>query len=311
MKLPALITGLLPVFLCSAASGQPDPEEEPKSNGQHLFSAEVRIGAEYDSNVSVDEVDAASEQGDYAALLDAQFEYQHKFSGNAEISLEYDFSQTLYDDFSDLNRQTHMLSADVRGKISDTDVGISYHYVDSLLDNNEFLTMKRASPYASMFLSKKLFTRLAYVYTDKQIRDRSDRNADTDAGEFDLYWFRRGLRSYFNIGYRYKNENARAARFDYKSNSVKLRYIQRFQLFERLAKAELAWRFEDRDYSSPTPSIDQDRNDDRHRWELDLEIPVLEDAAISIYYKYSDYDSNLPRADYQQNVAGTQFVYRW
>jgi hypothetical protein len=315
MKYAALLPGLLTLFLCSATCARPTPERkqepQPERNGQNSFSAEVRVGAEYDSNVSVDEVDAASEQGDYAALLNAQLEYQHKFAGGTEVSLEYDFAQTLYDDFSNLNRQTHMLSADLKGKIKDTDVGVSYHYVDSLLDNNEFLTMKRVSPYASMFVSKKFFTRLAYVYTDKEIRDRSERNADTNAGEFDLYWFRTGLRSYFNMGYRYKNENARAARFDYKSNSVKLRYIQRFQLFKRLAKLELAWRFEDRDYSSPTPSIEQDRNDDRHRWEVDLEIPVLEDAAITMYYKYSDYDSNLPRADYQQNVAGTQFIYRW
>jgi hypothetical protein len=311
VKISSLACGVIAAALSNVASAQSDPENQEENNGQHIFSAEVRVGAEYDSNVSVDEVDAASEQSDYAALLDAQLGYQRKFAGGTELSLGYDFSQTLYDEFSDLNRRTQMFSTDLQREFGEVDMGVSYHYVDSQLDNNDFLTMKRTSPYASMFLSKRFFSRLAYVYTDKEIIDRKERDADTNAGEADLYWFRSGLRSYFNVGYRYKDEDARGDRFDYKSNSVKLRYIQRFQLFERLAKLELAWRFEDRDYSSPTPSIGQDRNDDRHRWEVDVEIPVLEDAAIKIYYKYSDYDSNLPRADYQQNIAGSQFIYRW
>ncbi len=305
-----LLANTLPVQALQDSDNE-SANENGNGNAHSSFSAEVRVGAEYDSNVSVDEIDAASEQSDYAAILGAQFEYQHEFNGAAEISLGYDFTQTLYNEFSNLDRQTHMLSADLKHKVKAVDIGVSYHYIDSKLDNDDFMTLKRASPYASMFLSRKIFARAAYVYTDKEIINRSARDANTDTGELDVYWFRRGLRSYFNIGYRYKNENANAARFDYKSNSVKLRYIQRFQLFERLAKLELAWRYEDRDYSSPTPSIQQDRADERHRWEIDLEIPVLEDAAVLFYYKFSDYDSNLPRADYRQHVAGTEFVYRW
>ncbi len=315
MRKAILISNLLVLLVAKAASAQAPPDSDSNENGNgnahSSLSAEVRVGTEYDTNVSVDEVDAASEQSDQAALLGAQLEYQHEFNGGAELSLGYDFTQTLYAGFSNLNRQTHMLSADLKHKVKTVDIGVSYYYIDSLLDNDDFMTMKRTSPYASTFLSKRLYARAAYVYTDKEIVNRGARDADTDAGELDLYWFRRGLRSYFNVGYRYKNEDANADRFDYKSNSVKLRYIQRFQLFERLAKLELAWRYEDRDYRSPTPSIQQDRADDRHRWEMDLEIPVLDDAAVLFYYKLSDYDSNLPRATYRQHVVGSLFVYRW
>lgn len=288
-----------------------DHAERKLSDGQNSYSAEIRMGGEYDTNVSVDEVDVSSEQGDYSALLDGQLEFQRKFNSGMQFSMGYDFAQSLYRDFSDLDRQTHMFSGDIKNEFGDVDVGVSYHYVDSQLDGNDFLTLKRTSPYASTFLSKKLFARLAYVYSNKEVIERGDRDANTDAGELDLYYFVSGLRRYFNVGFRYKNEDANAARFDYKSNSFKLRYVQRFELLERLAKLELAWRFEDRDYSSPTPSIEEDRYDDRHRLEANLEIPVLDSASVVIYYKYSDYDSNLPRADYQQHITGTQFVYRW
>ena len=310
-----LTPALAGALLCAAAYGQErrpgDPENKGFMDGENSFSAELRIGAEWDSNVSVDEVDASSEEGDYAALLDGQLEYKRELDSGAEFSAGYDFSQSLYRDFSDLDRQTHMFSGDVNKEFGEIDAGISYHYVDSRLDGNDFLTLKRTSPYASGFISRKLFTRVAYVYSNKEIIERSQRDADTDAGEVDFYWFRSGLRSYFNFGYRYKNEDANADRFDYKSNSFKLRYIQRFEFLERLAKLEFAWRFEDRDYSSVTPEIGEDRDDDRHRLEVDLELPIAESAAIEFYYQFSDYDSKLPRADYQQHVVGSLFVYRW
>ena len=158
---------------------------------------------------------------------------------------------------------------------------------------------------------RKWFARGAYVYFNKSIDTRPDRDADTHSGELDLYYFLRGLRSYFNVGYRYRDENAEGARYDYTSNAVKLRYIQRFEVFSRIAKLELAWRYEDRDYSSETPSIGEDRDDERHRWRADFEIPLVGRSSMQVYSGYADYDSNYPQADYTQTVVGTRFMYSW
>lgn len=305
----------LVLLLCAAdLSAQKARDEEDASGNapqSNEFSAQVRVGGVYDTNVSVDELNASTGQSDYAAVLQGQLEYQWAFAQKTKFSLSYDVSQSFYAEFSNLDRQSHILSGDLRRKVGDTDVGISYHYVDARLDGDDFLNIQRTSPYASMFLSKKVFARLAYVYIDKDIIDRSDRDADSSAGELDVYWFRQGLRSYFNFGYRYKDEDANAARFDFKSNSFKLRYVQRFALLGRLAKLEMAWRYEDRDYSSPTPSISEDRGDERNRWDIDLEIPVLESASLVFFYAYNNYNSNLPSADYGQHLAGSEFVYRW
>lgn len=304
---------LLPVGLLCAATSHPVLPDEPEGGdkGKHEFSAEVRVGGEYDANVTVEEVNMSSGRGDYAALLGGQLEYKRKFGGGTDWSLSYDASQTLYDELSDLNRQTHILSTDVKVELAEVNLGASYHYVNSQLDGDDFLTLNRTSPYFSTFLSRQWFVRVAYVYTDKEVMERPERDANTGTGEADLYWFRSGLRSYFNLGYRYKDENARGARFDHRSNSLKLRYVQRFELFGRLAKLELAGRLEDRDYSSITPSIGEERDEQRYRVETELEIPVLGDAAVVLYHKYSDYDSNLERSNYSRHVAGARFLYRW
>ena len=269
------------------------------------------MGFEYDSNVSVEEVDATSGEGDYALTMDLGLEAKKGVTEQVDAAVSYDFSQSLYDEFSEVDRQTHIFGADVAYSVDALDTGLSTYYIHSRLDGDKFLELYRVSPSLSGFLAKKWYARGAYVYSDKSIEERPERDADTNAGELDLYFFRRGLRSYFNFGYRYRDEDAKADRYDYSSNSVKARYIHRWELFSRLAKLELSWRYEDREYDGITPSIGEKRDDQRHRWRGDLEIPLVGEAAVQLYYGYSDYESNFPQADYTQHLVGTRFLYRW
>ena len=276
-----------------------------------VWSAELGIGVEWDSNVSVEEVDAASNQDDYAMTLDAGLGVKKQLSETVKGALTYDFSQSLYDRFSQVDRLTNMFGADLAMDLGRVDPGISVYYINSRLDNSQFLDLYRVSPSLSGFLAQKWFGRGAYVYSDKTIHDREGRDATTNAGELDAYYFLRGLRQYFNFGYRYRHENAKADQYDYQSNSVKLRFIQRFELFSRLAKLELAWRYEDRDYRSDTPSIGEKRHDERNRMRLDFEVPVFGNGAIQFFAGYADYESNYNPAAYDQTLIGTRFLYSW
>ena len=275
------------------------------------WGAEVGVGVEYDSNVSVEEVDTATNEGDYALTVDAGVEMQHDFNDTTELGLTYDFSQSAYDKFSQVDRQTHILGADLGLDFKSVDPALSVFYIVSRLDGGKFLDLYRASPSISGFLAKKWFARGAYAYSDKTIHEREGRDAKTNSGEGDLYYFRRGLRSYFNLGYRYRNENARSDRYDYISNSIKLRYIHRFEIFSRLSKLELAWRFENRQYGSDESNFGTKRDDDRNRWRIDYEIPLVEQAAIQFFWGYANYQSNYAPADYDQNLVGTRFIYSW
>ena len=275
------------------------------------FSAEIAVGAEYDSNVSVEEVDATSGESDHAIIVDLEVGMDQQVNDRTDLSLSYDFSNSKYNEFSQVDRQTHILGADLAYDAGEFNTGISAYYIDARLDGDGFLELTRVSPSLSGFISKRWFARGAYVFSDKTLDERPDRDAQTHAGEADLYFFRRGLRSYFNVGYQFKDEDAEAARYDFRSHNLKLRYIHRTELFSRLAKFELSWRFEDREYLSETPSIGEDRDDTRNRWKVDLEYPVTDQATIQLYGGYAEYDSNLPAADYYQTVFGTRFLYSW
>ncbi|TDG14216.1 hypothetical protein E2F43_08455 [Seongchinamella unica] len=275
------------------------------------FSAEVSLGVEYDSNVTVDELDASSNQSDYSLMVNAELQLEHQFTDTLDMTLTYDFSQADYEEFNFVDRQTHLLGLDFGARIGEVNSGLTLYYINARLDGNDFLEYYRGSPYVSGFLSKRWFARGAYVYSDKTIEQNEFRNAESHAGEVDFYFFRRGLRSYFNLGYKFKDEDAVADRYDYSADNFKLRYIHRFEVFGDVLKTELSWRYEHRDYSGITPSIGEEREDRRHRWKIDLEYPVMEKGSISLYGGYGDYDSNFPRSDYDQHVIGTRLSYRW
>jgi len=300
-----LISLALAALLAAGAGAAEDGQRSREWRG------EVGVGAEYDTNVSVDEVDVTSGEADSAWLVDLELGVSQPLGKRTDLNLNYDFSQAAYERFSRVDRQTHILGADLGMDLGRANTGVSAYYINSRLDGEPFLEFVRLSPSLSGFLAKKWFARGAYVYSERIIENREDRDATTHSGEADLYYFHRGLRSYFNVGYRFRDEDATADRFDFTSHGLKLRYIRRFDLFERQAKVELAWRFEARRYSSPTPSISEDRNDDRSRWKLDLEVPLTRRLALQTYASYGDYTSNLPRADFTQAIVGTRLRYAW
>lgn len=290
-------------------------DDAPPAPPPTSYSAEIGVGGEYDSNVTIDELDTSIRQGDYALALDAKLSLRTYFTQDTDLRLTYDFSQDLFQEFSRLNRQSHILGANLGVKMQAVDTGLSLFYVNSLLDGKGFLELYRVSPSLSGFINRKLFTRVAYVLADKRIVDRPERDAQTHNGELDLYYFSRGLRSYFNFGYRYKAEDATLERLDYQAHAAKLRYIRRIDLDGKSLKLELAYRYEERDYGGITPGIGNDvgdeRADQRHRWQIDLEYPFTASSALQLYAAYSDYKSNFQISDYEQGILGTRFVYRW
>ena len=213
------------------------------------FSAAAAIGYEYDSNVSVDEVERSSGEGDNALVIDVDLAVDQTFGEDLKGGLSYGYSRTDYNEFSALSRETHISSAPTLVPILAVSTpGSTISTSRPCWTARTSLPYQRASPSLSGFVSKRWFLRGAYVYGDKVVDNRPGRDAESHGGEFDAYYFWRGLRRYINVGYVYKTEDSVAARFDYDSHAAKFRFLQRFELFGDLAALELAARFEARDY---------------------------------------------------------------
>ncbi|MEM6485872.1 MAG: hypothetical protein AAF662_12925 [Pseudomonadota bacterium] len=286
---------------------------ESKSNYKTSWSGELGIGGEYDTNVTVSEVDLSSGESDYAFTSDFELGAKRQFTESLKASANYSINQSQYSEFSRVDRLTQIAGVNIEKGLGlgGTSTGLSMYYIDSKLSGDGFLELLRISPALSGFISKRWFLRGAYVFSERTIDDRSERDATTHTAEFDAYYFHRGLRSYLNVGARYRDEDTGAPELDFSGVALKMRYIRRFSLLEKRAKAEVAVRYEERDYRSPEPTIDEKRKDDRLRLKLDFEFPLTERISWQAYYSYGDFESNLPRADFVQTIIGTRLQFAW
>lgn len=277
---------------------------------QREWRASVGVGSEYDSNVTVDEVDLSSGAGDRAWVAELDLSLKQPLGERNTLALSYDVSQSNYAQFSRVDRRTQIIGADLSRDLGGSNAGLSSFYIDSRLDGSPFLEFVRISPYWSGFLARKWFARGAYVYSERRIDQRQQRDADSHSIEGDLYFFHRGLRSYLNAGYRYRDEDAIAEELDFQSHLIKLRYIRRLDVGNRKLKGELAFRYEWRDYRSAEPTIGEIRDDNRLRIKADLEIPAGNRLKWLVYASYGDYRSNLPRADFRQTIVGVRLQFQ-
>lgn len=306
----ALVGGVIaaaPATVPLNAVAQTEPENDRKPG----FSLELDGGAEYDSVVSLDELDLSSVDGDTAFLIDATAGYSQQLGETVELDLSYSYSIIDYQDIDEVDQDSHILSGDISKDLGNADIGLTGFYVNSELNDEDFLELGRISPYVSGFFADGWFARGAVVYSDKTNDVNPGRDASAAIAEIDLYHFPAGKPWYLNVGYKYRDEDATAARFDYIGNTFKARAVYRLSLWEKSARFELSFRRLDRDYSSITPSIGQERFDQRDRTNVEFQLSLTSSLDARIYYTYSDWESNLPSVNFHQHVAGLRLNYRW
>ncbi len=256
-------------------------------------------------------MDTSTGTGDVATTVDLDLDFTTDIAKFTELEVSYSFSQSSYDEFSEFDLKTHFMSAEVSHDFGDDEISLAYRYIDSRLDGADFLTLRQISPVFSRLFDKNWFLRAEYTYTEKIFSGRANRDADTQAGGADIYWFVDGTRRYFVAGYKYEDENALSDEFDFQAHNLKARFVQRIRLGGRDTQLRLGWRFEARDYASLTPSIDANRDDKRHRFQAEFEIPIVAMLYATMQYEYANFESNLPSADYSQELVSVQFSARF
>jgi len=280
-----------------------DQEETPIQTLVSGLSFHITAGAEYNSNVSVNELDVNAGNSDVAAKLSAQVKFEQEFGKGTEFDIRYKLSTTTHSEFSRFDILTHLVSTKIEHDFDGFKAGVSYQFADSRLNQTDFLTLNQISPYASMYFGKKTYIRGFYGYADKAFEGSPGRDSQVNKGGADAYYFLDGVRQYVQGGYSYEDNDAQAAEFDYRAHKFKLRYAKRVDFLGRQAKLKAGWRYEIRDYESVTPSIGAIRDDDRHRFQLEAELPITDVFYGQIEFEHAIYSSNLPSADYNRSIV--------
>ncbi len=270
------------------------------------FGVELAAGYAWDDNVGLDELERATGDSDEVTSLEIQGSAEFSFDDRTSIRISAGLVDDSYQQFSQVDRRTESLGINFETQVGKATVGINWFDVSADLDSEAFLTYERLSPYLAGFLSKQWFIRGEYVYGEKTIARRPGREANSHSVSIDSYYFIQGLKRYAVLGYTFRVDNARANRYDYDSHAMKLRYVHRESLVNLPVELELEGKLEDRQYKSPDPFIQTEREDTRLRFSAEVRLLFTEYASVSLYIKNSDYDSNLPTASYSDLVVGTE-----
>ena len=285
-----LITGCL----CGASASGAD------------FDLELAAGYAWDDNVGLDELERATGESDEVTTLEVQGSALFSYQDRASLRVSAGLVDDSYQEFSQVDRRTESLGVNLEAQLGKATVGINWFDVSADLDDEEFLTYERISPYLAGFLSKHWFLRGEYVYGEKEIAKRPGREAKSHTVAVDSYYFLQGLKRYAVVGYAFRVDNARANRYDNDSHEIKARYVHRENLGRLPLELEIEGKYEDRQYKAPDPMIGTEREDTRWRFSVELRLSFTDYASWAVIIKNSDYDSTLPTASYSDLVVGTE-----
>lgn len=278
---------------------------------EHDLSLAASAGIQYDSNITVSQIDAETNEGDYAALADAEATWDIDFSRSDSLSLSYIFSHQQQFELDAFDLQLHGSSASFDRKFDLLTAGVAHQFFYSSLGGDGLLRLHRGGPFVSAFPTRWLFLRGAYTFKNKDLIDRTDRDAQTHMGETSALFFLDGTDTFLSFGYRFEYEDATAARFDFQAQILKAGVDTRLPFGGAKNRFEIDIAYEARDYDSVTPSIGTVRDDERLTLDVSWEVPLGKYLYVDAQYRYRDFSSNLPAANFTESVAGASIGFEY
>jgi len=274
------------------AHGRPTPRR---------WSLSGSAGTEYDSNVVAPDVDLLSGDFDVTGIFDVSASLQVVRTEHADVTLGYDFFQSLHRNESDFDLQSHGASVGASREFGWLDVGAQYQFAYAMLDWNELFLMHGARPDFGIAPVPWWYTEFSYQFWQKDFA-QSARDARHHGAGVDQYFFFADQQAYLRLAYRAATEDARGAEFDFFGHFAEADLHLPLPFFGA-TEMDLGYAYTIRDYRNVTPSIGEKRADRRHHAEFGLTRRFAEVLLARIEYEFALADSNLPAADYTQHIA--------
>lgn len=266
-------------------------------------SATFAVGAQYDSNISVEEADIPTRRGDYALLLQGSVALTPIDSKATTLRLGYSLDDERNAELSDVNITIHALSAGLSHRFGKAMSGADYQFSHVLLGGKRYLDIHTASPSLSAFVSRNLFVRVAATYQHKDFVEVDPLDATTMTLGADAYRFFARRKGYVAIAVRGDHEKTRAAQYRFNAVQASVRVQIPVHVGKSVWKARLGYAFQNRDYLAPWPSLGSARHETRSTFSAGLELPVIAGVTLRPQARYVDRRSNVAFYDYREHVV--------
>ncbi len=273
-------------------------------------SGGLALGAEYDSNVSIDETDINARKGDAAALVTANIDIRAVDSKSVTLNLGYSYDGTFRQDIKEYDLDIHQGSASLALKRGKATFGMDYRFAHVRLDGDSFLNLQVASPSVSAFLTDRLYVRAGYTYMKKAYRTSTALDARTQYLGLDAYRFFARRKGYVALGLRHDDENATGPEYDYRAWQASARALVPLRLAKAPMKLRLSYSYGERNYSGITPSINAERREKRSTYGVGLDVPITRRLTFKPAFRYIDRKSNVPLFDYREHRVSAMLQYK-
>lgn len=275
------------------------------------WSLGLKAGVSYDDNVTIQQLDVKSGIGDTIGNFEANAAYKLVDSQTNQLTLNYNFSQSLHKKLTNFDIQSHDIGFSGSTKVGGTTLGLSYSFYHLLLGGKRFLNMQVVSPSISGFIAPNVFLRGSYSYYDKQFHSVVARNASHHEPDITAFYFFNQSKSYVSLGGHYEIENTASPEFDYKGYALTAALQQPVAVGAREVKLNASYTYLHRNYNNITPSIGAKRYETRSTVAVSAEVPIVNRFSFIADYRYVDRQSNLSSANYKENVISGSLGYEF
>jgi hypothetical protein len=220
-----------------------------------------------------------------------------------DVELGYDLDQILYFEAHEFDLQSHGFSVDVSERVGPLDAGFSYLYSLNLLDRSRYLDFHDIRTTAGFSPHPSWYGSLSPAIQLKRFEDDTRRDADQlSLGTLQLFALG-GWHRYWLVGLDGVLSDARGNEYDLREIGVQTGFHWPVTVGERQLPLDLRYRYRYRDYSHDTPSIGKERADSIHSLRLRSDVAFARRVSLRLEYEFETSDSNLPSADYTDNVV--------
>ena len=135
------------------------------------FSLDLAAAYSWDDNVGLDELERATGESDEVTTLEAQGSAAITLFDRTTLRVSAGLVDDSYATFSVVDRRTESWGINLESQLGDTTLGVNWFDVSADLDEQQFLTYQRLSPYLARFISKQWFLAASMSTAKKKLSD--------------------------------------------------------------------------------------------------------------------------------------------
>lgn len=234
----------------------------------------------------------------------------------------YDFFQSVYDDISSQNFQSHTGEISFARAIRKWELGLDYSFNYNFLDKKDFLQIQTLSPRVSLQSAPWLYTQFSYSLQEKVFFRDSSRDAIAHIVGLSQFFFFDQNKGFLLIGGRVETENADGSQFDFRGYGANASL--RFPLswlhyllagvfpetpWDPLFLTSVYYRL--KDFTDTTPEIDRERKDETWTFQFSLETKLFLGIYGIIRFRHTKNDSNFNVVQYNENTLSLLIGHRF